>query len=96
MQKAPAGATEDASAIERILIARVAITWLNLHLAEMKSEPVGSVSLILSKHQQYLIDRGQRRHSAAFKSLATVRQMALPLLIKIKAQIAISEKMEAK
>ncbi len=80
----------EASAIERILIDRVTLTWLALHFEESTDANARSVPLVLSKHHQFRIDRAQRRHLAAVKMLATVRKMALPLLIDIRANVTVN------
>tara|TARA_B110000495_G_C22905568_1_gene528591 strand:+ start:102 stop:731 length:630 start_codon:yes stop_codon:yes gene_type:complete len=77
----------EASEMERVLIERVVATWLSLQFAEIKDSQSKSESIAKSKYLQHRIDRAQRRHLSAIKMLATVRKLALPTLVDVRAQI---------
>ena len=69
------------SAIERLLVDRTVLCWLQLHLLELGS--ANRTNLIPA--QQLLFDRkisaSSKRFLAAIKTLATVRRLAVPVLV---------------
>ncbi len=77
--------------LERILIERVCQTWLYLHWLEMVDAQSKNRSINLAKHESERIERAERRHLRAVKMLATVRKMALPLRIDLKAELTVAE-----
>ena len=77
--------------LERILIERVCQTWLYLHWLEMADTQSKNRSIDLAKHESDRIERAERRHLRAVKMLATIRKMALPLRIDIKAEVNVTE-----
>ena len=77
--------------LERILIERVCQTWLYLHWLEMADTQSKNRSIDLVKHESERIERAERRHLRAVKMLATIRKMALPLRIDIKAEVNVTE-----
>ena len=77
--------------LERILIERVCHTWNYLHWLEMVDAQSKNRSINLARHESERIERAERRHLRAVKMLATVRKMALPLRIDIKAEVNVSE-----
>lgn len=77
--------------LERILIERVCQTWLYLHWLEMADTQSKNRSINLVKHESERIERAERRHLRAVKMLATVRKMALPLRIDLKAELTVAE-----
>jgi hypothetical protein len=77
--------------LERILIERVCQTWLCLHWLEMADAQSKNRSLDLVKHESERIERAERRHLRAVKMLVTVRKMALPLRIDLKADLTVME-----
>ena len=77
--------------LERILIERVCQTWLDLHLLEMADAQSKSRPISLAKYESERIERSERRYLKAVKMLATVRKMALPLQIEIKADITVTD-----
>lgn len=81
----------ESSALERILIERIVATWLDLYFAEVVQNQWKGGSIPEGKYKQYRLDRSHRRHLSAVKMLATVRKMALPLLVDIKAEINVSQ-----
>lgn len=77
--------------LERILIERVCQTWLYLHWLEMADTQSKNRSIDLVKHESERIERAERRRLRAVKMLATIRKMALPLRIDIKAEVNVTE-----
>jgi hypothetical protein len=75
--------------LERILIERVCQTWLYLHWLEMADTQSKNRSIDLAKHESERIERAERRYLRAVKMLATVRKMALPLRIELKAELTV-------
>ena len=77
--------------LERVLIERVVQTWLNLHWIETVDAQAGSRPIPVEKHDAARVEQAERRHLRAIKALATVRKMALPTLIAIKADIQVTD-----
>lgn len=80
---------ESESPIERLLVDRIAMTWLALAIAEgifYRSLAVG-----IDQHEDELhqkrVERAQKRHLAAIKTLAQVRKLGAPMV-----QVNIAEK----
>jgi hypothetical protein len=46
----------------------------------------------LAKYESDRIEQTERRHLRAVKMLATVRKMALPIQIELKAEVNVTEK----
>jgi hypothetical protein len=78
--------------LERILIERVCQTWLYLHWLETADTQGENRPIDLAQHQAAKIEQAEYRHLRAVKMLATVRKMALPLRIELKAEVQVSEK----
>ena len=81
----------ESSEMERILIERIIATWLDLYFAEVVYYQWKGGSIPEGKYKQYRIDRSHRRHLSAIKMLATIRKMALPLMVNIAAEIKMTE-----
>lgn len=81
----------DSPKLERVLIERVCQTWLYLHWLEMADTQSKNRPSELVKHEADRIERAERRHLRAVKMLATVRKMALPLRIDLKAELTVKE-----
>ncbi len=79
---------QTAAAMERLLIEAVVIAWLDFNLAQMAA--CQAQTLALQEHFQKRIDRTQNRYMNSIKTLATVRKMALPVLIGIKAEVKVN------
>lgn len=77
--------------LERILIERVCQTWLYLHWLELAEAQSKNRPIDLVKHESDRIERAERRHLRAVKMLTTVRKMALPLRIDVKAELTVAE-----
>lgn len=77
--------------LERILIERVCQTWLYLHWLELADTHSKNRPTELVKHEAERFERAERRHLRAVKMLATVRKMALPLRIELKAELTESK-----
>lgn len=77
--------------LERILIERVCQTWLYLHWLELADTQSQNRPIELVNHEAVRIERAERRHLKAVKMLATLRKMALPLQIELKAELTVTE-----
>jgi hypothetical protein len=66
------------SPLERLLVERVALSWLDLHLAELNAICIDKPGLKLAESLARRRDRASRRYLAALKTLAAVRKLALP------------------
>lgn len=77
--------------LERILIERVCQTWLYLHWLELADTQTKNRPIELAKYETDRIERAERRHLRAIKMLATIRKMALPLQIDLKAELKVTE-----
>jgi len=77
--------------LERILIERIVATWLDLYFAELVCNQWKGGSIPEAKYKQHRIDRAHKRHLSAVKMLATVRKMALPILVDVKAEIRVNQ-----
>ncbi len=81
---------DESSALERILIERILASWLDLNFAEVVFHQWKGGSIPEGKYKQHRIDRSHRRHLSAVKMLATVRKMALPITVDIRADFNVS------
>jgi hypothetical protein len=71
------------SPIERLLVERVAVCWLELHLADFLSAQVKVGEVATGEYYQRWQDRTHRRYLSAIKALATVRRLALPIRVDV-------------
>ena len=85
---------EESPTLERMLIDRIVTSWLNLHCLELVAHQWKGGSIAVGKYHQHRIDRAHNRYLSSFKMLATVRKMALPIKIDLKAQINIASEAE--
>ena len=69
------------TALERLLAERIAVCWLHLHHLELVYAGKDSMSLELGAYYQRSLSAAQKRYLSAIKTLATVRRLALPVLI---------------
>ena len=76
--------------LEQILIERICQTWLYLHWLELADAQSKDRAIDLAKHESERIERAERRHLNAVKMLATVRKLALPIKIDLKADLTVS------
>jgi hypothetical protein len=67
-----------ASAAERLLAERVALSWLETHLYDRLMAQARKAGTAGLRALPDLQDRAQRRHLAALKTLATVRKLLTP------------------
>ncbi len=81
----------ESSALERVLIERIVATWLHLQNAELICNQAKSCPLPQATYYEQRIDWAHRRHLSAVKMLATVRKMALPMQVEIKADINVND-----
>lgn len=81
--------------IEKMLIDRIAVCWLHLQHAELVYALKEGRTIHQADYQQKRIDRAHRRFISALKALATVRRLAVPVLIAqmnvAQNQVAISQ-----
>jgi hypothetical protein len=67
--------------LERLLSARVAACWLQLHYFEaMYAQSAGQLTIAQGDYYQRRIDCAHRRYLAAIKTLALIRKLAVPVL----------------
>lgn len=71
----------NASPLERQLVERVVLSWLTLHEAEYRFANTRDLSVKDADYWQRRIDACHRRYLSAVKMLATVRKLAIPVLI---------------
>jgi hypothetical protein len=66
--------------LERLLIHRVQLTWLQLYSAETMygQQLQNGMTLTLQQHYEMRLNMAQRRHLAAIRTLATVRRLLAP------------------
>jgi len=70
--------------LERLLVERVTLTWLQVHQAEgLYAQKFGELGIEWSDAYQRRIDRAQRRYLQAIRTLAQLRRMAVPLPIQV-------------
>jgi hypothetical protein len=68
------------TALERLLVERVATCWLQLQDADVRFAQARDLSREWGDYYQRRIDRAHQRYLTAIKTLATVRKLALPVL----------------
>jgi hypothetical protein len=71
--------------LERLLVERVAACWLHLYDLEASYAGKDSMPLEVAAYYQRSIDRAHKRYLSAIKTLALVRKLALPVLVKVSA-----------
>lgn len=70
--------------LERLLVERVVLCWLQLHYFEAAyTQNMGSLTLAQGHYHQRRIDRAHRRYLSAIKALATVRRLLRPVVAQI-------------
>jgi hypothetical protein len=69
------------SAVEKLLVERIVICWLQLYDADIRYYQAKDPSLAQADFLQRRMDRAHNRYLSALKTLATVRRLALPVLI---------------
>jgi hypothetical protein len=67
--------------LEKLLVQRVVATWLQVQHAELAFSEAEGISLALGDYYQRRMDHAHRRHLTAIRTLATVRKLALPVLM---------------
>ena len=74
-------ADPNATALERLLAERIALSWLGLYAAEaLFNQQSKDLSNRQAEYWQNRIDRAHRRYLSAIRTLATVRKLAVPVL----------------
>jgi len=72
------------SPLERLLVERIAATWLQLHYFEtLYAQNISNPTIVQSEFHQKRIDRAHRRHLSAVKTLAQIRKMGPAVQINI-------------
>lgn len=69
------------SPLERLLIDRVVVAWLRLHDAELRQVKAASMPIAVAKYHEGRIETLNRQFLTSVKALATVRKLAIPVLI---------------
>jgi hypothetical protein len=67
--------------VEKLLVERVVACWLQVHDADIRYAQARDLSIRWPEYYQRRMDRAHRRYLSALKTLATVRRLALPVLI---------------
>jgi hypothetical protein len=67
--------------VERLLVERIVTCWLQLQDADLCFTQATDLSLRQGDYHQRRIDRAHNRFLTAVKALATVRRLAVPVLI---------------
>jgi hypothetical protein len=67
--------------LESLLVQRVLICWLRLHLAEFNAGICGTDTTTEAFQRQ--LERANRLYLSSVKMLATVRRMAMPVLVGV-------------
>jgi hypothetical protein len=68
------------TALERLLVERIATCWLHLYLLETSYAQSQNASMDLGNYYQRSLSAAQKRYLAAIKTLAVVRKLAVPVL----------------
>lgn len=72
------------SPLERLLVERIAATWLQLHYFEtLYAQNMNEMTILEGEFHQKRIDRAHRRHLSAVKTLAQIRKMGPAVQINI-------------
>lgn len=77
------------TALERLLIHRILLCWLQLHYVDIlcAQRVKGSISLEAVRRYQNWLDSAQKRYLSAIKTLALIRKLGVPAI-----QVNIAEK----
>jgi hypothetical protein len=75
------------SPVEKLLVDRIVLMWLQLHDAELRFEQATDMTIVQADYRLRRIDGLSRRYLAALRSLAQVRKLALPA-VKVRLKIA--------
>jgi hypothetical protein len=67
--------------VEKLLVERVVACWLQVHDADIRYAQARDLSIRWAEYYQCRMDRAHRRYLSALKTLATVRRLALSVLI---------------
>lgn len=71
----------DPTPLERQLVDRVVLCWLAVHDAELRAALATDLAPGQGDYWQRRITHAHKRHLSAIKTLATVRKMAVPVII---------------
>jgi hypothetical protein len=70
--------------LERLLIDRIIICWLQMaHADALYGQNLGQLTIRQAEHQQRRVDSAHRRYLGAIKALAQVRRLLVPTLIQV-------------
>src|SRR5262249_7098349 len=76
----------EATALERLLVDRVVLSWLALHEAELADVRAEGRTMAQGDYHRRRVDSLHRRYLAAVRTMATVRRLAAPILrVKLNA-----------
>jgi hypothetical protein len=79
----------DPSPLERHLVERVVLCWLAVHDAELRAAVMAALAPNAADAWQRRIDAAHKRHLSAIRTLATVRKLAMPIIV---GQLNIAQK----
>jgi hypothetical protein len=71
----------DPTPLERQLAERIVLCWLTLYECELRFARARDLTIKQADYWQRRIDSGHKRYLSAIKTLATVRKLAVPVLI---------------
>ncbi len=74
--------------LERLLVERIVTCWLRLYESEIRTVQARDLSIRQAEWCEKKIDHANRRYLTAIRMLATVRKLALPVLV---AQINVAK-----
>jgi hypothetical protein len=75
---------EDPTSLERLLVERVAATWLQVQCYEtLYAQNARKMTMAQGEHHQRRIDKAHNRHLSAVRALAQVRKMGPAVQINI-------------
>lgn len=82
MKKELAG--DDPLPLEKLLVERIAVCWLELQYFEiLYAQNMGSFSIVQSEHHQKRLDRAHKRYLSSIRTLAQIRKMGPAVQINI-------------
>jgi hypothetical protein len=67
--------------LEKLLVGRIVTCWLQLHDLDARIAQSKDWTIAQADYHERCRDRAHRRHLSAIKMLATVRRLALPILV---------------
>jgi hypothetical protein len=82
MKKELAG--DDPLPLEKLLVERIAVCWLELQYFEiLYAQNMGNISIVQSEHHQKRLDKAHKRYLSSIRTLAQIRKMGPAVQINI-------------